>query len=790
LRVELYILDTRLDTFENQKIELNSSITNSQDLDKISTEFTKTFTIPASKRNNQFFKHYYNADIDNTYDARTKKSGRIDLNGLPYKYGKYRLLKVEKKLNKPSGYTVTFVGNLVDIKKELKKDKLKDLELSILDHVFDGANVLTGLQSSLSSGSIIYTLNPKRQYFYNSNVSDVTNTDLATNIYYNEITEDEPNGIRFTELSPSIKVLRILEAIEAKYNLTFSRDFFGGATFERLYMALVNREGSVGGNIQPIDWDGGDATYMNLVTDIGTYPTNATPASGDNAWFVLKCAVTPWVIYDSVDYRIIVEVNGEEYERSPILNGAQVFRTELESDGFGEVIYEVQYFVEVSQTFQFSANLNQRLQTGSFTPYQENTTASAKLIQSKIVISENMPDLELIKWLTAFFKAYKLIAIPQEDGTIYVQTLNAYYQAGTLWDVTKYVDFKQSFAERGKIFSEINFKFDDPSTILNQQFTKNTGTPYGNESAKFSEDSSDPDAELLDGDTYEIELPFETVILDRLIDVETSAVTNIMYAPLIDEDRKPAVPAPFFHYTTLQTVRNVKYLGDNFVSQKIIGAINTPSHSQNVSGSQEAFLFSSEFSEWSGNLMENTLYNYHKDYILSLFNIKRRDFKFSINLPFFILNRLGLNDVFKIKDRYYRIDNFKTELTDGKSTFTLINSFDNDLSNLITGASAYTIDADGGEIVIIVSSDNATVNYTDSGFGTGWVSETVNKGHVNIIIDKNTDLLARSVYVTFSDQAQGKKQQQVYIYQRQEINVTADNGSITADNGSITADNG
>jgi hypothetical protein len=61
---------------------------NVKDPAKIFTSFTKTFSVPASKTNNKLFKHYYNYDIVNGYDARIKKAGKIELNHIAYKTDK------------------------------------------------------------------------------------------------------------------------------------------------------------------------------------------------------------------------------------------------------------------------------------------------------------------------------------------------------------------------------------------------------------------------------------------------------------------------------------------------------------------------------------------------------------------------------------------------------------------------------------------------------------------------------------------------------------------------------
>ena len=62
-KLQLYIQDTRVDLFKDESVSITQSIQNVKDIAKIFTEFSKTFTLPASKTNNQIFKHYYNFNI-------------------------------------------------------------------------------------------------------------------------------------------------------------------------------------------------------------------------------------------------------------------------------------------------------------------------------------------------------------------------------------------------------------------------------------------------------------------------------------------------------------------------------------------------------------------------------------------------------------------------------------------------------------------------------------------------------------------------------------------------------
>jgi hypothetical protein len=83
--VQLYINDQRVDLFNDENISVNSSIQNVKDISKIFTDYSQTFTIPASKTNNKLFKHYDDSSVIDGFDARFRVDARIELNSLPFK---------------------------------------------------------------------------------------------------------------------------------------------------------------------------------------------------------------------------------------------------------------------------------------------------------------------------------------------------------------------------------------------------------------------------------------------------------------------------------------------------------------------------------------------------------------------------------------------------------------------------------------------------------------------------------------------------------------------------------
>lgn len=136
----------RLDTFDDEIIRLTQSIQDIKDPGKVFTNFTQTFSLPASKTNNKYFKHFEKSEIVTpAFDARKKVDAKIELNSLPYQTGKLKLEGVDMKNGKAHTYRVTFFGDLQNLKDILGDAKLKDLDwLLNFNTTYDQTNIISG----------------------------------------------------------------------------------------------------------------------------------------------------------------------------------------------------------------------------------------------------------------------------------------------------------------------------------------------------------------------------------------------------------------------------------------------------------------------------------------------------------------------------------------------------------------------------------------------------------------------------------------------------------------------
>ena len=243
--VQLYIQDTRVDLFQDETISVTDSIQNVSDISKVFTPFSKQFNLPASSTNNKLFKHYYNFDIQDGFDARFTVDARIEINHVPFKSGKLRLNGVGMKENHPHTYKVVFFGEPNSLKELFGDEDLSSLNgLSTLDIKSDSVTgdvenaFKTGLRDSgnnatgIANRNIVVPLITLQNYYS----YDTPSTNELKNVNWINLKK---------ELKPAIKVKKIIEAIQTQYNLTFNmsddgslKTFFGSDVFDELYLWL------------------------------------------------------------------------------------------------------------------------------------------------------------------------------------------------------------------------------------------------------------------------------------------------------------------------------------------------------------------------------------------------------------------------------------------------------------------------------------------------------------------------------------------------------------------------
>lgn len=665
-QVVLYIEGQRVDLYQDETISITETIQNVRDVGKVFTDFTKDFNLPASKTNNQIFKHYYNFDILNGFDARKRVDATIELNLIPYKKGKLKLEGVNIKNGVAESYKVVFFGDTIEIKDKFREEKLNALDLSAFNLDYTTANIKTNLQVDPTTNDVIVPLiTHSERLLYNS-----TPTTETGNLHYTPATN---RGVLWSELKYALRVDAILRAIESRYDLTFSSDFFTSTNkpYYDLFMWCHRKKGDVespnstGNSEIPVsgwanDIDPNTSSQMLnnvLILSGGDYYTK------NDLYFQTVSAV----VYIVTIYK----------------DGVQIYSSGAQSGNHTVTTAEIGELQAGNYSVYISSNINI-----AFTDVYWDLEYSepfepvfTKVYSTGVYISVNtflfdfaqqIPEIKVIDFLTGLFKMFNLTAYFDKDtNEIIVDTLDNYYLTGVEYDVTQYVDAKQHEVNIALPYKQIDFGYEGLGTFLAENHKQLFNYDWGEENYNGSED--------LDGEVYEVFLPFEHMKYERLIDGNTALDTDIQVGWCVDDNQDPYIGSPLLFYPIRQTGATAISFRDTTITNSSITTYIVPSNSYRLSsGTSEVNInFKNEINEYTRDTtFRDTLYNvYYKNYIEDVFNQQNRLSKYKMRLPLNILIGLSLADRFVIKGSKYKINAITTNLTTRESDVELLNDF-------------------------------------------------------------------------------------------------------------------
>jgi len=265
--LQVYVYDDNnnryeLDLYEEEPLKLNLAIEELADIPKVNSAFSRQFRIPATQKNSQVFRWWYEVNTVD-FDVTRRVVAEIYVDGLFYKSGHMRIEGAY--INEESTQVdleVVFYGETRDFASQVGEIVLNQLNLSDYDHILNEF-ALWGSWNNLDH-PYRYVL-ADRGYIYDSSGSVTSNT-IAVADWQNRFTQ--PNhAIEPARFTPLVQVKTILRAIFAQTSYTWADDsLFEGngdyAWFNELYtdgitaaQSVINIENSdnhVAGYNQPL----------------------------------------------------------------------------------------------------------------------------------------------------------------------------------------------------------------------------------------------------------------------------------------------------------------------------------------------------------------------------------------------------------------------------------------------------------------------------------------------------------------------------------------------------------
>lgn len=713
-KVDIYIEVTegnysKIELYNDEDIQINSSIQNIQDLAKVYTDFTQSFTVPASSHNNNIFEHFYESSVDGR-DHNLRRNAYIEIQTTPFRSGKIQLEKANVVNNRAESYSITFYGDLMSLKDKFGDDTLKDLDLSPYSFLYSGASVKTRLTSSVSYNVRFPLISSNRIWTY----GDGTNTDISAML----------SGIKYTELFPALRVRKIFDAIQTKYGVTFDSLFFNRRVFTDLYLWLKNAPTFKAlTETVPFTMDDIQRNTDGRVSNVFN-----TVALGDTK----EISVFAQGVASVADTDVYLDVyfNNKLWQTFKLKSTGTYFNNELF------------YFTNLDSvlTFKVRASNICTVTSGILIEYKDVNDSNVKELQFRCVNkalststldpSLYAPNIKVSDFVSGVLKMFNLTCYAKTIDTFQVEPLDDWYSKGAVVDITEHIITDEIEVERHKLYKEVSFNYEKSESFLNKEYfneTTNATREFGDVKQTFPN---------YDGEEYKVELPFENIHFAK------NSITNVNEPPKAYVlDSKTSTESyenkPILLYLEEQKSTSFWYFGSAF-SQ--ITSYMPLTNQITYNGKVYANHFSVEPSAFDGSLIANTLYSqYYDSYLSNLFNKQNRLTKLKALLPISLLTSLKLNDRLIIRDKRYIINELKCNLTSGEVDLELINDF-----RPVVNVNLPTVSALGTtvEVPLFADGNYNTFNYNsyDSIYGAVVAKSTSTDEDtlIEIIIPANT----------------------------------------------------
>lgn len=244
-----------VDLYGDEGINFNYSFAEIQDITKKNSNFSQSFSVPGSKKNNQIFNHFYDLNSVNLdYDVRRAIDATLVFQGQEIFKGYIRLNSVTTQKRKIV-YNITFYANVGKAITNIGDKFLFDLDYSDLGHPYNEEVILESLYDTDFSGGTepyndgrVYFLLAQYGYEYdedgNVQTSSTPIIDYRNGIepgYFDSIS----TPLRYYYLKPAIQIKWMYEQIFYQAGFNINSDFFNTAYFERFFLPLTFNKDSL-----------------------------------------------------------------------------------------------------------------------------------------------------------------------------------------------------------------------------------------------------------------------------------------------------------------------------------------------------------------------------------------------------------------------------------------------------------------------------------------------------------------------------------------------------------------
>jgi len=661
-KIQVYIEGQRLELFNDEEIQVTSTQQNVSDISKTYTDFSQSFTVPASETNNQIFQHFYQSDVDATIDHNLRRNAFIEIDLTFFRRGKIGIDKSQIKNGKPESYSLSFYGEGRTLLDFFGEDLLSNLDYSDLNHTYNGTEVKYRIIDGTNTYNVKYPIITSNRIWTYGGQAPTTIFPSWLNIPTSSSNDIHHTSghIHYNELFPAVRVQNIFKEISTKYGVVFNGNFLSDERFSKLFLWYKNKN-------EFLYWTEAQAIDFNTVTTGTNVPSNAINVT-DNSIRIQYQDLPICKHYIRINVNSISAATGatiDVYQDGNLIQSlpfsASGYLTQVEIPNvFGlDSIYTFKIRTHTAVNVNVTIDYRIRYSSSSSIVYITGTTTC--FTNSMIVntdLASMSPVMKVSEFFSGILKMFNMTCYATSENVYQIEPLDDWYSQGAIVDISKFTDITSIDIDRMKLYKKITMKFQTSESFLNKQFSQLFMREYGDTTYQYA----------YDGDEFTLDVPFENLLQTKFTG------TNLQVGYSLNNEFAPYVPKPVllyqydnkavdFHFnngSATSNITNYTPFGQDLYTNLTNYTLN----------------FAPDISTILNIPIQETIFGtYYFSYLYNLYNLKQRLISVKTILPISLLTGLKLNDRLVIRDKRYIINSMQSNLTTGEVNFQLILDF-------------------------------------------------------------------------------------------------------------------
>lgn len=603
-----------LDLFDNEDIQIDYSFAEIQNITAKNSSFSRTFSLPGSKTNNDVFQHYYDLNTSLTdYDVRDAFDAILTYDGYDIFEGYIRLENVSIT-NKEVIYNVTFYAQIGTLAARLGDKVLADVPFSGLAHPYNQEVItrslydfdFSGGTEPYEDGRVTYML-ANYGYDYDVDKNIITGSTPIIDFRSGQVPgyfDYIGTPLRFYYLKPAVQVKWLYEKIVNDAGFVIDSEFLNTAYFKRFYLPLTFNNDSLYLNQSVIpqwqftqDYRTGDTVPVTAIT-WNNLPSGATqnlervletPAQIDNISANTFSNYT-FKVPTAGNYKFKITIGGwnseTTYEFQPFQSICAMYLHQIELGGVdgksGTTLYKTVDIVTNPgqaywQTFTFNVYLsNNYSYAWDYDGYITNFYAylnyfrvelldGPRYIAGNVNLALELPDTEQkqIDFISGINQRFNLVLNPKpyEPQILKIEPVIDYVGKGDVLDWSRLLDYNQTIniaPTTNVINGTLSYLPEDDEDFGNTEFKKTNNLNYGTRFVQLDLEYKSEVTEFIDG--------FSNAVDDVLSNVNTPNITLPAYYITREENNEGQ---PELFYNARKTLPRIVFRGLNLPAKNV-----------------------------------------------------------------------------------------------------------------------------------------------------------------------------------------------------------------------------